>query len=380
MEESLIQKRGYGFHLLCPGFFIHPENHLQQKTGDSSTDFSGILTHKMTATAQNWKYLYKNAATQPHDLPVHLRQDEKDIQKVISRYPMRINPYYLSLLKVPDGPLAKQVIPHADELFADPALSDDPLCENEQSPVPGLIHRYPDRVLLLVSGKCAVYCRFCMRKRRLGKPGHQMTGEDIEKAVHYIRLRPEVFEVILSGGDPLLLEDEMLFKIMHRIRQIPHVSVIRIHTRTPCVLPGRITEELARMIAGFHPVFMHLHFNHPDELTEEATRAISCLCDASIPLGSQTVLLKGINDSPVILESLFRKLAQNRIRPYYLHHPDLIAGTAHFRLSLAQGREIFKNLLGRVSGTCLPGYMLDLPGGRGKVPVMDGYCLTGKPE
>jgi lysine 2,3-aminomutase len=257
------------------------------------------------------------------------------------------------------------------------------LDEEGLSPVPGLTHRYPNRVLFLISSECAVYCRFCNRKRKVGR-SVVATQESIERGLAYIRDHGEVRDVLLSGGDPLLLEDETLRWILIQLRRIRHVEIIRIGTRVPCTLPQRVTRRLADMLGRFHPLYINTHFNHPVELTREAVSACGRLADAGIPLGCQTVLLKGVNDDAAVIGELMQTLLAARIRPYYLFQGDLVRGTAHFWTPLRQGVEIMERLQGRCSGFCVPYFAVDLPGGGGKVRLMpesivgeeDGHLLV----
>lgn len=318
----------------------------------------------------DWKEILAASIKTAKDLPDYLKIDKDKIVGVSGVYPMLVNPYYLSLIKE-NGEFARaQAIPDQRELDDLESLA-DPLCEDIQSPVPGLIHRYPDRVVLLVSNKCAMYCRHCMRKRRVGLN----TGNafDLEKACKYISENPEITEAIVSGGDPFLLEDEKIEEILYSLKSITHLEVIRIHTRIPCVLPQRVTPALAEIIRKFQPVFINIQFNHSAEITAEASRACSILADAGIALGCQSVLLKGVNDSEEEIRKLMKKLMKNRVRPYYLHHPDPVKGTSHFRLPVKRGLEIMASLRGHVSGMCVPQYMIDLPGGGGKTPLLPEY-------
>lgn len=260
-------------------------------------------------------------------------------------------------------------MPDLSEL-ADDAGSDDPLCEEMLSPVPGLIHRYPDRVVLLTSQQCAMRCRFCMRKRWAGVPSNTLDG-----AIDYLRRTPAVREVILSGGDPLMLDDDRLAGLLESIRMIDHVQLIRIHSRMPCTLPQRITDDLVRLLRAFQPLYLNVHFNHPDEITDYSQRACAKLADAGIPLGSQTVLLKGVNDDAAVMYRLLQGLLSMRVRPYYLHHVDRVSGTAHFQVPLETGLSIMTHLRGRLSGMGVPHYMLDLPGGGGKIPLTPDYVV-----
>lgn len=324
----------------------------------------------------DWHDLLSDSITKAEDLAHVLPVDSLSIQKVISRYPMRINPYYLSLIKSSSEALCKQVVPDIREI-RDKTLIDDPLCEENQSPVPNLIHRYPDRVLFMVSNQCPIYCRFCMRKRKVGYP-LIVSQKTIQDGINYIKQNISIHEIILSGGDPLLLEDDELNSLMNQVRSIKHVEVIRIHTRVPCALPQRITPSLVRILRQYHPVFINIHFNHPDEITLESSTACGILADAGIPLGSQTVLLKRINNNPKIINQLMKNLLRIRVKPYYLHHPDPVRGTEHFRVSIEEGLDILKKLRGHISGMCIPNYMIDLPGGGGKIPLLPDYKIESK--
>ncbi len=318
----------------------------------------------------NWRDILDSSIISAGDLAEHFSINSVEVEKVTKLFPMLINPYYLSLIKEKDDPLWKQAVPDKKEL-ENYDYSDDPLHEEEQSPVLNIVHRYPDRVLFLVSSSCAVYCRFCMRKRMIG--GSRVTGKRLEDGISYIRREKRIREVLVSGGDPLLLEDEQLEDILARLHSISHVEVIRIHTRVPSALPQRVTKKLADMLKKYHPVFINIHFNHHWEITPESTRACAILADAGIPLGSQTVLLKGVNDNGGEIKCLMRGLLKIRVRPYYIHHPDCVRGTGHFRFPVEKGINIMKNLYGHISGMCIPQYMIDLPGGWGKVPIVPEY-------
>ena len=293
-----------------------------------------------------------------------------DSAKLVSaRYPVRLTDYYSGLIRHPEDAIWKQCMPDAREL-EDHTQCPDPLDESALSPVPGLIHRYPDRVVLLVSNRCAVYCRFCMRKRLVGSGDAPMGADELHTALAYIAAHPEVHDVILSGGDPLMLDDKSLSKVLTGLREIPHVSIIRIGTRVPVTLPERVTPELCTLLRRFHPLYINTHFNHPDEITAASESACALLADAGIPLGNQTVLLKGINDSVDTMRSLMTGLLRLRVRPYYLHQMDLVQGTAHFRTSVRTGLEIMRGLRGHISGLAVPQYVIDLPGGKGKVALL----------
>jgi len=304
--------------------------------------------------------------------------DLKEIEKVKRIYPMKASHYYLSLIKAKDDPIWKQCIPDRREL-EDHFNIDDPLSEERDTKVPGLIHRYPDRVLLMVSSMCATYCRFCTRKRKIGRI-KQIPMEQIMKCIDYIRKHKEVRDVILSGGDPFIRTDSEIEHILKDLRMIPHLEIIRIGTRIPCTQPARITKRLCNILKKYHPIYVNIHFNHPAEITPESKRACELLADAGIPLGSQTVLLKDVNDSPEIMRELFQKLIQIRVRPYYLFQCDLVKGIEHFRTSVEKGMKIIKEVQGFTSGLCVPHFVIDSPGGGGKVPILPDYIKEIKPE
>jgi len=304
--------------------------------------------------------------------------DLRDIEKVKKVYPMRVSPYYLSLIKAKDDPIWKQCIPDIKEL-EDHFNVDDPLSEERDTKVSGLIHRYPDRVLLLISSMCPTYCRFCTRKRKIGKI-KQIPMEQIMKGIDYVREHKEVRDVILSGGDPFLRTDSELEYIIKELRTIPHLEIIRIGTRVPCTLPSRITKKLCNILKKYHPVYVNIHFNHPSEITPESKRACELLADAGIPLGSQTVLLKGVNDSPEIMKELMQKLVQIRVRPYYVYLCDLVKGAEHLRTSVDNAFKIFKEIQGFTSGLCVPHLVIDSPGGGGKIPILPQYVKEITPE
>ena len=304
------------------------------------------------------------------------KADFPGLPEVTARYPFRISPYFLSLIQQPDDPLGRQVIPDEKELHSR-LCAIDPLSEEDQSPVAHLIHRYPDRALFLVSDQCAMYCRYCMRRRMVGR-SQGISRQSIHDGIAYIRKNKSIREVLLSGGDPFMLTNRTLDHILFKLREISHVEVLRIHTRTPGALPHRITEKLAEMLKKYHPLFINIQFNHPAEITDTSTAACTLLADAGIPLGSQTVLLKGINDDPEILKNLFTQLLKIRVKPYYLHHPDVVKGTDHFRIPISKGLKIFKSLQGHISGMAIPRYMIDLPGGGGKIPLLPEFITAHK--
>jgi lysine 2,3-aminomutase len=320
----------------------------------------------------SWQELQKNSITTGEELARQLHCDPDSISPVSARYPLRINPYYLDLIKKTGLPLYRQAVPDRREL-ADPVGMADPLAEEELSPVPGLVHKYPDRVLLLVNHECAMYCRFCTRKRKVGSAEMRFDKERLRQGFAYLRATPGVREVLVSGGDPLLLPDARLEWILTCLREIKSIEIIRIGSRVPCTLPMRITKDLCAILKRFHPLYINTHFNHPAEITKEATRACTMLADAGIPLGCQTVLLRDINDDAAILAALFRKLLTIRVKPYYLFQTDLTLGTDHFRTRIEDGLAIMRQLIGHVSGMAVPTFALDAPGGGGKIPLTPEY-------
>ena len=299
---------------------------------------------------------------------------------VAERYAVAVTPHVASLMRPgdPDDPIARQYLPHEAELQDDDAELSDPIGEARFTPVKGVVHRYPDRALLKPILACPVYCRFCFRRETVGAGAAGLTMRELDAAIAYIGGRAEVWEVILTGGDPLLLSPRRLGDIVRRLAAIAHVGVVRIHTRVPVADPDRITAGLADALQADVPVYVAIHCNHPRELDEGARRACRRLAQAGLPLLGQTVLLKGVNDDATTLAELMRLLVRNRIKPYYLHHPDLAPGTARFRLTIAEGRALMRALRGRVSGLCQPTYVLDIPGGHGKVPVGPGYLAEGE--
>lgn len=317
---------------------------------------------------ETWRKAIADSITTPEELAELLDIDPEPLAPLVRRYPMRITRRYLGLIGKPGDAIWRQCVPDPRELDDDQLP--DPLDEERLSPVPGLIHRYPDRVVWLVSNECAVYCRFCMRKRRVGCPLAGSNGRSWDDAVRYIAATPAIRDVILSGGDPLLLDDERLEAILARLRAIPHVEMIRIGTRTPVTLPERITARLCRMLKRYHPLYVNTHFNHPREITPEATKACARLADAGIPLGNQTVLLAGVNDEPAVMTLLMQRLLAIRVRPYYIHQMDLVRGTGHFRTKVATGLDIIGALRGHTSGMATPYFVIDAAGGKGKIPLI----------
>jgi len=328
---------------------------------------------------ETWQKYLQSSITTVADLKKHLDCDHNALEEVLANFPMRINPYFLKLILQHGAPLAKQAIPDIREL-EDALCPPDPLAEELHAKVPNLVHKYPDRVLFLVTGQCAMYCRFCTRKRKVGTPDFVVTPETLNAGYDYIRQHPEVKEVLVSGGDPLLLSDEALDDILRNLRSIATVEVIRIGTRIPCVLPMRITPKLVRTLKKYHPLYINTHFNHPAEITPEARLGCERLADAGIPLGCQTVLLKGVNDNAETIALLMRKLLAIRVKPYYLFQTDLTRGTNHFRTPTRVGIEIMRNLYGHLSGMAVPTFALDAPNGQGKIPLTPQYIIEAGDE
>jgi lysine 2,3-aminomutase len=319
-----------------------------------------------------WQTILQKSITQPAQLHPLFGVDPGALHKVSQVYPMRINPYYLGLIKQPGDPLWLQAVPDMQEL-EDIVGLEDPLNEENLSPVPNLVHKYPDRALFLVNNQCAVYCRFCTRKRKVGTREMHVSPETINAGINYLRKTPAIKDVLLSGGDPLLLDDNRLDYILASLRKIRHIAIIRIGSRVPCTLPMRVTKKLASALRRYHPLYINIHFNHPDEITPAAAFACNRLADAGIPLGSQTVLLKGVNDNPEIIKELMYKLLQIRVKPYYLFQTDMTRGTDHFRTSIDKGLEIMQALIGHISGMGVPTFAVDAPGGGGKIPLLPDY-------
>jgi lysine 2,3-aminomutase len=292
-----------------------------------------------------------------------------ELQAVANLYPFQLSQSYADLIQQENDPVWMQCVPSPLEL-QDYNQQPDPLAESQLSPVTGLIHRYPDRVVLLVSNRCPVYCRFCMRKRHVGEGDSPLSRSALDAALDYITATTSIRDVILSGGDPLMLDDDSLIYLLTRLRSIKHISIIRIGTRIPVTMPERITDELCSILKRFHPLYINTHFNHPAEITAASSEACSMLADAGIPLGNQTVLLAGVNDSIDVMRELMTGLLGIRVRPYYIHQMDLVRGTAHFRTPVSKGLEIVRGLRGHISGLAVPHYVIDLPGGKGKVAIL----------
>lgn len=333
----------------------------------------------------DWHWQLKNRIETVEDLQKYVSLTEEELEGVKSTLKMlrmAITPYYISLIDPddPNDPVRKQAVPTAKELVVSPEDQLDPLSEDEDSPVPGLTHRYPDRVLFLITDMCAMYCRHCTRRRFAGQKDASAPKDRIEKALAYIEQATEVRDVLLSGGDALMVGDKMLEYILQRLRDIPHVEIIRFGSRAPVVLPQRITPELVQMLSKYHPVWLNTHFNHPNEITEESKLACERLANAGIPLGNQSVLLRGVNDCPSIMKHLVHELVKIRVRPYYIYVCDLSQGITHFRTPVSKGIEIIEALRGHTSGYCVPTFVVDAPGGGGKIPVMPNYVISQSPH
>ncbi len=332
----------------------------------------------------DWRWQVRNRIKTVEDLEKYIPLTEKeknDIFSVLSKFRMAITPYYLCLID-PDNidcPIRKQAIPSIYEMNIGENDMLDPLAEDTDSPVPGLTHRYPDRVLFLITDMCSMYCRHCTRRRFAGQKDQKMPQDRIDLAIEYISKHHEIRDVLLSGGDALLVSDEILEGIIKRLREIDHVEVIRLGTRTPVVMPQRITDDFVDMLKKYHPIWLNTHFNHYDEITIESKAAMEKLANAGVPLGNQSVLLRGINDSVEIMKKLVQRLAYIRVRPYYIYQCDLSLGIEHFRTPVSKGIEIIEGLRGHTSGYCVPTFVVDAPGGGGKIPVMPNYVISQAP-
>ena len=328
----------------------------------------------------DWKWQFRHRITTTDQLKSILpltEQEQTEINTCLGVFRMAITPYYASLINPgdPNDPIRMQAVPSILETHVDENDLSDPLGEMSDSPVPHVVHRYPDRVLLLVTLQCAMYCRHCTRRRAVGEEDKPITEAQLQKAIAYIRAHKEIRDVLISGGDPLTMSTEKLEHIIASLRAIDHVEIIRIGTRVPVVLPMRITQELTDMLRKYHPIWINTHFNHPNELTAESARACANIVDAGIPLGNQTVLLRGVNDDANTMKRLLLGLVKMRVRPYYLYQCDLSCGIGHFRTRVEVGIDIMHQLTGNISGYALPKYVIDAPGGGGKIPVAYDYVL-----
>ncbi len=329
----------------------------------------------------DWKWHVRNRIMTCAQLEkvIKLKPGEReDIKKCLERFKMAITPYYASLIDSSDHacPVRQQAVPSVMEMNVESCELEDPVGEEKFSPVEGIVHRYPDRVLFILTHKCSMYCRHCTRRRMVGSEDFSASSASMEKAFAYIGSHSEVRDVLLSGGDPLMLSDDRLERIISRLRKIPHVEIIRIGTRVPVVLPMRITDELTDMLRKYHPIWINTHFNHPKEITPESARACEKIADAGIPLGNQSVLLQGINDDAAVLKELFTKLVKIRVRPYYLYQCDIAQGIGHFRTPVSRGIELMRDIRGYISGYAVPAFVIDAPGGGGKTPINYEYLVS----
>ena len=334
---------------------------------------------------EDWKWHLRNKISSVEDLRKVVNvspEEEKSFEHVLNLLRMSVTPYYFSLIDLndPHDPIRKQSIPQMEEINQVPEDIVDPLGEDADAPVKRFVHRYPDRGLLLVTDVCPMYCRYCTRRRFTGTADDPVLMKQVDEAIAYIAQTPVIRDVLLSGGDPLTLVDQRLESIISQLRAIPHVEIIRIGTRYPCVLPQRITDDFVNMIQKYHPIWLNTHFNHPNEITAEATVACERLVDAGIPLGNQSVLLAGVNDCVHVMKDLVRQLVKMRVRPYYLYQCDLSVGLAHFRTPVSKGIEIIEALRGHTSGYSVPTFVVDAPGGGGKIPLMPNYVLSQAPN
>ena len=348
---------------------------------------SKIIDLKNTATPDEWNdwhWQIKNRITSYEQLAkyIELQPEEEAVfkDKAFS-FRMAITPHYLSLIDQsnPYDPIRLQAIPRIAESHISSSDMADPLSEDADAPVPGMTHRYPDRVLLLLTDQCAMYCRHCTRRRKAGEYDAPMPKENVDKALDYIKEHKEVRDVILSGGDPLTLSDERLDDILNKLSKIEHIEIVRLGTRTPVVLPQRFTDSLLTILKKYKFVWLNTHFNHPNELSEDSCKALAKIAETGIPMGNQSVLLKGINDNVDVMKALVHKLVKNRVRPYYIYQCDLSEGISHFRTPISKGIEIIESLRGHTSGLCIPTYVVDAPGGGGKIPVMPNYVISQMP-
>jgi lysine 2,3-aminomutase len=330
---------------------------------------------------EDWQWQLEHRITRLEQLREILQlteEEEKGIRGSRGRLSMAITPYFTSLLdpQRPNCPLRRQCVPTLREFYISPYDMIDPCGEDKDSPIPGIVHRYPDRVLLLVTDQCAAYCRHCTRRRLIDPKEHIISPDKLQPAYDYIRSNRKIRDVLVSGGDPLMLTDEVLENIISNIRQIPHVEFLRLGTRLPVTLPQRITEDLIQMLKKYSPIWISIHFNHPKEITKRTKKACDMLADNGIPLGSQTVLLKGVNDRPYIMKKLMHELLKIRVRPYYIYQCDLARGISHFRTSISVGINIMEKFRGFTSGYAVPVYVVDGPGGGGKIPVAPNYVIS----
>lgn len=328
----------------------------------------------------SWRWQLSNRinTVEEFEKVLPLTNSEREALTASKLFRVDITPYYLSLIDPddPNDPIRKQVVPTAAEMTPFTAMMEDSLAEDRHSPVPGLVHRYPDRVLMLVTTQCATYCRYCTRSRIVGDPSATFSRAEFEMQIEYLKRTPQVRDVLLSGGDPLVLAPKILEEILSRLREIPHIEIVRIGSRVPVFMPMRITDDLTDMLQKYHPLWLNIHVNHPNEISAELAQAADRLTRAGIPLGNQAVLLAGVNDNVHVQRELVHKLVRIRVRPYYLYQCDLVEGAGHFRTPVAKGIEIMEGLRGHTSGYAVHQYIVDGPGGGGKIPVLPNYLIS----
>jgi lysine 2,3-aminomutase len=361
--------------------FLFPNQGEEKKIEEAKESIPSVWRNVSEKEWNDWRWQLRHRITKLEQLQEILALTPEEIEGIKhskGRLALAVTPYFVSLMDPtnPHCPIRRQAIPRVEELHLSKNDMVDPCGEDKDSPVPGLVHRYPDRVLLLVTDQCATYCRYCTRRRLVGSNERAITQVNFEEVLKYLKGHKKVRDVLLSGGDPLLLENERLEEILSRLRTIPHIELLRIGTRAPVTLPQRITVGLVRMLKKFHPLMISIHFTHPKEITDAVKRACGELADGGIPLGSQTVLLKGINDKPYIMKKLVHELLKIRVRPYYIYQCDLATGTEHFRTSVATGIQIIEKLRGYTTGYAVPTYVVDAPGGGGKIPLEPVYLIS----
>ena len=360
-----------------------PPNTTRAEEPPSTSVQEQLTKSKALIQWNDWRWQIRNRIRTLEQLSSYVpgMSNRENLNSVIAKYPMAITPYYASLIRRVDwsDPVFRMAVPNPQEMCDPPCLSEDPLEEHIDMPVPGLIHRYRDRALVIATTTCSMYCRHCTRKRIAGTRESSISPRRLAQVVEYLLANPEISDVIISGGDPLTMSDASIESVLSAIRSVPSVQIIRIGTRVPVVLPMRITDELVQMLRKYHPLWINTHFNHPNELTAESEAACAKLADVGIPLGNQSVLLRGVNDQPQIIEQLCRGLVKMRVRPYYLYQCDLVRGVEHFRTSVRAGIEIMEYLRGRVSGIAIPTFVVDAPHGGGKIPVLPNYIVSMSP-
>jgi lysine 2,3-aminomutase len=364
-----------------PQLLLFPLPEEERKIEEAKESIPSVWKHVSEKEWNDWKWQLRHRVTrldQLQEILTLIPEEIEGIKQSKGRLALAVTPHFVSLMDPlnPNCPVRKQAIPRVEELHLSKSDMVDPCGEDKDSPVPGLVHRYPDRALLLVTDQCATYCRYCTRRRLVGNHEKPITQGNFEEVLKYLRKNKKVRDVLLSGGDPLLLDNDRLEEILSRLRAIPHIELLRIGTRVPVTLPQRITPSLVRMLKKFHPIMMSIHFTHPKEISDPVRRACNELADGGIPLGSQTVLLKGINDKPYVMKKLVQELLKIRVRPYYIYQCDLAMGTEHFRTSVATGIQIVEKLRGHTTGYAIPTYVIDAPGGGGKIPVEPDYVMA----